>query len=153
MSIISSPPKNTNGSPVTQAKQVVAAMACFIRSMLTHPCAQALRGPSRFSESSVPFAKSKKSLMKFASICIIIAKRKQSTAAVTLNDTRSDDIVSLYVSARPIITGTAAPESVLGRAARSQALGESRFTSWCFLMLLSLSCMVYCIFVLFCLQK
>ena len=84
MSIISSPPKYTKGKPTRHAKHVVRAMAWRILSMLTHPCAQARRGPSRCSVSSVPLAKSKKSLMKLASICIIMANRTQSSAAVQL---------------------------------------------------------------------
>ena len=70
---------------MTQAAQVVAAIAFFIESSFTHPCAQALRGPRRVSASSVPLAKSKKSLMKFASICMAKENSRHNSAAVQLN--------------------------------------------------------------------
>ena len=54
---------------------------------------------------------------------MIIANRKHSAAAVQSN-ARPEPAASLYAKARPIITGTAAPESVLGLAASIQALAE-----------------------------
>ena len=122
--IISSPPNHTSGRPMMQARQVVSAMAFFMASIFTHPCAQARRGPSRVSVLSVPLTKSKKSLMKFASICIVKAKRKHNSAASQLNTSSPNCRASTEANATPIITGTAAPDSVFGRAANSHAFTE-----------------------------
>ena len=109
---------------MTQARHVVSAIAFFIASSVTHPWAQALRGPRRVSASSEPFTKSKKSLIRFASICIAKEKSRHSSAAVHENTSPSYILASCQASAAPIITGTAAPDSVFGRAASSHAFSE-----------------------------
>ena len=62
--------------------------------------------------------------MKLASICMANAKSKHSKAATQLKASVPYSTESTYAKATPIITGTAAPESVLGRAASSHALAE-----------------------------
>jgi hypothetical protein len=52
------------------------------------------------------------------------AKRKHKTAGNQLNTSPSYPKESVYANAVPIITGTAAPLRVFGRAAKSHALGE-----------------------------
>ena len=61
--------------------------------------------------------------MKFASTCIVIANKKHRAAAVQLN-MMPVEAASVYAIDSPIITGTAAPVSVLGLAASSHALAE-----------------------------
>ena len=62
--------------------------------------------------------------MKFASICMAKENSRHSTAAVQLNTSPSYIFASVQASATPIITGTAAPDSVFGRAANSHAFTE-----------------------------
>ena len=79
------------------------------------PSAQARCGPSRSSRRSVPFWKSKRSLIKLAAICMPQAKRAHSRAGAVLN------CPSLKARALPSTTGMMAPVNVLGRAARNHA--------------------------------
>ena len=59
--------------------------------------------------------------MKLASICMAKEKSRQSSAAVQLNTPSSYWKASTHAKATPIITGTAAPDKVFGRAAKSHA--------------------------------
>ena len=56
--------------------------------------------------------------------CMANAKSRQSRAATQLKVSEPYSAASTYARATPIITGTAAPESVFGRAASNQALAE-----------------------------
>ena len=145
--IISSPPQYTRGNPTIHARQVVVAMAFFMESSFTHPIAQARRGPRRVSTSSVPLAKSKKSLMKLASICMMKAKRRHNPAATQLNTPSPYISSSTYANDTPIITGTAAPDNVLGRAAKSQAFMELVSILFSSIIFSTIFVQIYIIFV------
>ena len=106
-----------------QPRRVVMMMPHFMAFMVIQPSAQARFGPSRVS-SSLPCLKSKKSFTKLESICITQAKSRQSRAGTHWQLA----LESLYARAVPSITGTAAADSVLGRAARNQAFSEFVFT-------------------------
>lgn len=85
------------------------------------PWAHARLGPILPSPSE-PFPKSMRSFIKFAHICMKNANPKQSaTAAGSKNP-------SALESEPPTITGTAAAESVLGRAAKNHASGAPGFS-------------------------
>ena len=75
--------------------------------------------------------------MKFTSVCITHANKSQFIAATQLNGLPSYPVESLKARARPIITGTAAPLSVFGRAANIHAFMESFIISFDFIFLFS----------------
>ena len=75
--------------------------------------------------------------MKFASICITHANKRQFIAATQLNGLPSYHVESLKARAIPIITGTAAPLRVFGRAANIHAFMESFIISFDFIFLFS----------------
>ena len=115
--MISHPQKNRSDNPLIPANIVVMIMPYIIFFCEIQPCEQALSGPNR-SLRSLPFKKSYKSFTKLASICIKKANRKHNTAGTILK------CPYIAASEHPVITGIAAPVSVLGRAANIQALNE-----------------------------
>ena len=115
--IISHPPKYKRHKPVIAASPVVTAIPTFMAFIVIHPCAQARSGPKR-SSRSLPFKKSNKSLIRFESICIRKANRRQSVAG------RIWKCPYMYANAHPAMTGMVAAVSVLGRAASTHALKE-----------------------------
>lgn len=81
---------------------------------LIQPCAQARSGPRRPSPS-VPFRKSKRSLIKLAVICINAAKSIQPRAGIILG------MPVAKTKAVEVTTGINAADNVFGRDANSQA--------------------------------